>query len=135
MYVFNTTIVQCRGSWWKIVLHFYYNCSGVSGTILLVIQRTELHVQEQQKLRTAMNWLCHRFQVITRPVWQSDHRSLVFRAYGVGAVLALHMSSYNLKLLKGRCIVLQVYCKRSHKMFTSAINWVYGGITQAIKHS
>ena len=55
------------------VLHFYYKCSSVSGTILLVVQRTELHVQEQQKLKTAMNWLCHRcqvFKVITQLVWQ-----------------------------------------------------------------
>ena len=43
MYVFNTTIVHCRGSWWKIVLHFYYKCSGVSGTILLVVQQSYMY--------------------------------------------------------------------------------------------
>ena len=98
----------------------------------------DLHVQMKMKLMAAMNWLSHRCQVvIMTPVWQKEiaGKSLVFLAYGVGAVLALYMS------LKGSS---QAYWSQPHSTTRvvqwsqnamSAMNWLCGGITQAIKDS
>ena len=53
-----------------------------------------------------------------RPVWQKVivEESLVFLACQVGSVFVLYLSTYSLKLLQARFMVLQVRCKRCDKM-------------------
>ena len=124
----------CRSSWWKILLHFYYKCSSVSGTILLVVQQSYMY-KSNRSLRLLWTGCvrCQVFKVITQLVWQK----VVAGVSTVPCILSwcCTCTIQVLLQLKARFMVLQVYCKWSHKMFMSAMNWVCDGITQAIKDS
>ena len=83
----------------KLVLHFYYKCSRVNGTILLVVQQRYMY-KGNRSLRLYYELAVSQISSFLKShnkasVAKSDRWSLVFLAYRVGAVLVLYLSSYS----------------------------------------